>query len=210
MGKRLFDLAVALPLLVMGSPVLVIVAILIKLESPGPVFYLSERVGQGGRSYRPYRFRTMRADVPAGMPPEGRLTRVGRAVRNVSLDHLPTLLNVVRGEMSLVGPRPMEPERVELEDPGWQRILAVKPGLVSWAIHCLGREYNASSQELKKRLELEYVDKQSMGFDLRLLWSAGRALIASRGNVKARGRPLRGLDGRENRQASDGDTGGNG
>jgi lipopolysaccharide/colanic/teichoic acid biosynthesis glycosyltransferase len=113
---------------------------------------------------------------------------------------------VVWGEMSLVGPRPMEPARVELEDPAWQRILTVRPGMVSWAIHCLGREYNASSQALKKRLELEYVAKRSMGFDLWLLWSAGRALVASRGNVKARGRPLRGLDGRETRQAGDGET----
>jgi lipopolysaccharide/colanic/teichoic acid biosynthesis glycosyltransferase len=206
-GKRLFDLALALPLLMLSLPVLVVIAILIKLESPGPVFYLSERVGQGGRLYRPYRFRTMRPGEPARMLPEDSLTRVGRVARSISLDHLPTLLNVVRGEMSLVGPRPMEPKRVELEDPAWQRILTVKPGLVSWAIHCLGREYNATSLEFKKRLELEYVDRQSTQFDLWLLWSAGWALITSRGNVKARGRPLRGLDARQKSQASDGGEG---
>ncbi len=196
MSKRVVDLMVAVPLVLFLAPVLAVLAGLIKVDSPGPVFYLSERVGQGGRRFRPYRFRTMRTRVPAHVSAEENLTRVGRVLRNYSLDHLPTLLNVVSGEMSLVGPRPMEPECVELDDPAWQRILSVRPGLVSWAIHCLGREYNASSLDLKMGLELEYVARQSLRFDLWLLADAGRALLASRGNVKARGEPIPGHAGR--------------
>lgn len=190
MAKRLFDLAVALFMATVFAPVTLTVAILIKLDSPGPVFYLSQRIGKDGQPFYPYRFRTMTVHKPAHLSPEERLTRVGRLIRNYSLDHLPTWLNVLKGEMSVVGPRPEMPELVDLEDPAWQRILSVKPGIISLAVHKLARNYNASSQAIRKTIELEYIEKQSLTFDLRLLLQSGLALLASRGNVKARGKPL--------------------
>lgn len=194
MGKRLFDWVVSLVFLVVCAPVILTVAILIKLDSPGSIFYLSERVGKNGKLFCPYRFRTMNVRK-SFLSPEERLTRVGRFIRNYSLDHLPTWFNVLKGEMSVVGPRPEMPELVDLEDPAWQRILSVKPGMISLAVQKLARDYNASSQALRKKLELEYVEKRSFLYDLRLFLETGQALIASRGNVKARGEPFPGIRG---------------
>jgi lipopolysaccharide/colanic/teichoic acid biosynthesis glycosyltransferase len=192
-SKRLFDLAVSLVFLIVFAPLILTVAVLIKLDSPGPVFYLSERVGKNGKLFRPYRFRTMDVRHSARLTAEERLTRVGRFIRNTSLDHLPTWFNVLKGQMSVVGPRPERPELVDLEDPVWQRILSVKPGLISLAVLKLARNYNASSQAIRKKLELEYVERRSLAFDLGMLLKSGQALIASRGNVKARGKPYPGL-----------------
>jgi lipopolysaccharide/colanic/teichoic acid biosynthesis glycosyltransferase len=135
------------------------------------------------------RFRTVDLAVAAELPLEQRLSRAGRWIRDVSLDDLPNLFNVLAGDMSLVGPRPTEPERVDLEDPTWQRVLSVRPGMVSYAILRLGREYNASPADLKLQLEQDYVDRQSVAYDLRLVRVALGALVRSRGNVKARGLP---------------------
>jgi lipopolysaccharide/colanic/teichoic acid biosynthesis glycosyltransferase len=189
MPKRLFDIGVALLLLIVLSPLLLVIAILIKLDSPGPSLYTSQRVGRQGHLFRMFRFRTMTSDSADGRSAEHRLTGVGRFIRNYSLDDLPNLINVLKGEMSIVGPRPMEPERVDVKDPSWQRILTVKPGMISWAILSLARTYNASGQAVKQQLELEYVQYQSLLFDMQVLGQAVKALLASRGNVKARGRP---------------------
>jgi lipopolysaccharide/colanic/teichoic acid biosynthesis glycosyltransferase len=135
------------------------------------------------------RFRTVDINKPAHLSMDERMTRAGRFIRNYSIDDLPNLFNVLMGDMSIVGPRPTEPERVDLEDPGWQRILTLRPGLLSFAIHKLARQYNASSWELRNKLELEYVQNQSLAFDLQILREAARALVASKGNIKARGEP---------------------
>jgi Bacterial sugar transferase len=150
------------------------------------VFRRSRRPGRGGRPFHLLTFRTMAGDEGA---PEDRLTAVGRAIRRSSLDHLPMLVDVLRGDLSLVGPRPMEPERVDLADPAWGRVLTVRPGLVSYASLRLGRTYNASPMAERQRLELEYVARSSLRLDLRLCGQAVEALVRSRGNVKARGRP---------------------
>jgi lipopolysaccharide/colanic/teichoic acid biosynthesis glycosyltransferase len=188
--KRLFDLVVALVLLMVYAPALLIIAIVIRLDSPGPILYLSERVGKNGKLFCPYRFRTMDIHKPTHLSAEERLTHVGRFIRNYSLDHLPTWFNVLKGEMSVVGPRPEMPEYVDLEDPTWQSILTVKPGMISLAVYRLGRKYNASSQPVRQKIELEYIQKQSLMFDLWMFLKSGQALIASKGNVKARGEPF--------------------
>ena len=121
MLKRLFDLAWALFWLIVTAPVILVIAILIKLDSPGPVLYVPQMVGQNGKRFRLFRFRTMHIDKPTHLSPGERLTRVGRFIRNYSLDHLPTLVNILRGDLSAVGPRPMEPEVVDLQDPSWQK-----------------------------------------------------------------------------------------
>ncbi|NPV09288.1 MAG: sugar transferase [Anaerolineae bacterium] len=196
MGTRLLDLVVSTALLIVFGPVILAIAVLIRLDSSGPAFWLSERVGKDDFRFRPYRFRTMAVGPSDGLSAEQRLTRVGRFVRNYSLDHLPTLINVLKGEMSLVGPRPEAPGLVDMTDPTWQTILSVRPGLISPAVLRLAREYNASSQAVRNALEREYVENRSLAYDLRLLVTAARALAASGGNVKARGQPWSDLHAR--------------
>jgi sugar transferase EpsL len=194
MLRRSIDLVGALLLLILASPLLAVIAVALRLEGYGPVLYRSPRVGRGGRPFSLLRFRTM-LDTAEPRSVEQRLTPVGRLIRNISLDDLPNLVNVLRGEMSLVGPRPMEPERVDLSDPAWQRILSVRPGLVSFAILQLARRYNASDTAAKNALELRYVQQRSLSGDLALFRRALRALVASRGNIKARGVPAPDRDG---------------
>ena len=141
-----------------------------------------------GQLFDMLRFRTM-ADTPTHQSPDERLTPVGRFIRNYSLDELPLLVNVLRGEMSIVGPRPTEPMFVDMHDPAWQEILSVRPGVISYAVLGLARDFNASSQSGRQRLELAYLRQHALGFDLRVLRQALRALAASRGNIKARGTP---------------------
>lgn len=189
---RLFDLAIALLCLVITAPGLLLIALLIKLDSRGPVLYTPEMVGMGGRRFRLYRFRTMLPEEPGHLTPADRLTRAGRFIRNYSLDHLPTLWNIITGDLALVGPRPMEPEFVDLAAPAWQRYFSVRPGLFNYAVLKLGRTFgpsSAASLPHKQALELEYIDQQSLRFDLRLLARFARAHLASRGNIKMRGEP---------------------
>ena len=149
-------------------------------------------IGRGGRPFRIYRFRTMHPALPEHSSPEDRLTRVGRFLRNYSLDHLPTLFNILLGDLAVVGPRPMEPEFVDLDDPAWQRYFEVRPGLFNYAVLKLGRTFgpsNAGNLPRKLALELEYIDRRSFRFDAQLLIRFARSHVASRGNIKARGEP---------------------
>ena len=192
MLKRLFDLAVAVSGLIIAGPLILVIAILIKLDSPGPALYVPQMVGKDGRLFHLFRFRTMRADSPTSLNPKDRLTSVGRFIRNYSLDHLPTLLNILRGDLSIVGPRPMEPEFVDLQDPAWQAYFQVQPGFFNYAVLKLGSTFGPSSAgnlALKRELELEYIQKQSLAYDLQLFFKFILAHIASGGNVKARGKP---------------------
>ena len=189
MMTRLLDLIVGSLALIVAAPLMLVVALLIKCDSPGPVIYGSMRVGKNGKPFRVLRFRTVDLGKPAYLAMNERLTRVGRFVRNYSLDDLPNVINVLKGELALVGPRPTEPECVDLDDPSWQRMLTVRPGYISWAILELASAYNSSSWPLKLQLEQAYVAKKSLAFDLFVLGKAMRKLIASKGNIKARGIP---------------------
>jgi lipopolysaccharide/colanic/teichoic acid biosynthesis glycosyltransferase len=190
--RRLFDLVLSLFCLVVAAPVILIIAILIKLDSPGPTLYVPQMVGKDGDLFRLFRFRTMHIDKPAHLSPEERLTRVGGFIRNYSLDHLPTLVNVLKGDMSVIGPRPMEPEFVDLQDPTWQAYFQIKPGFFNYAVLKLGKTFGpsrANNLPLKQELELEYIQKRSLVFDLQLFSKFVWAHIVSGGNVKARGEP---------------------
>src|SRR5437879_3251790 len=123
MLKRIFDLIVASLLLAALLPVALIIAIGVKLSSPGPAIQSTRRIGKDGRVFAHYRFLTM------GGPPL-QLTRFGRRIGNLTLDEIPALWNVVRGDLSLVGPRAAKPEEVSLADADWQKVLSVRPGLV--------------------------------------------------------------------------------
>ena len=201
MLKRLFDLAIAIPVTILAAPLILLIAILIKADSPGPALYVPQMVGKDGKLFRLFRFRTMRVGF-AQLDPGDRRTRVGRFIRNYALDHLPTLFNVLKGDLGVVGPRPMEPEFVDLQDPAWQAYFQVRPGFFNYAVLKLGSTFGHSSADnlaLKRELELEYIQKQSLVYDLRLFFRFICAHVASGGNVKARGKPDSAVLDRQNR-----------
>lgn len=193
--RRLIDLLIAIPCLILSAPFLLLFSLLIKAGSPGPVFYTPVMVGRFGRPFHLYRLRTMRSPAFAGQTPEQRLTRVGRFLRRYSLDHLPSLLNLLNGTLTLAGPRPMEPQYVAMQDPVWQTYFSVKPGLINYAVLQLGKDWTPSRTTNPRRnqeLELEYIRSQSMTADIKLIADFMKGLLRSRGNIKARGEPIQG------------------
>lgn len=169
--KLLLDIVAAASLLVMLMPLLLVVAIAVAWESPGPVFFRQFRVGKDGRPFVIWKFRSMRADAPvyARSPVSGddeRLTRVGRVIRRLSLDELPQLLNVLRGEMSLVGPRPEMPFIADRYDATQRQRLVVKPGITGlWQISH-GR---ASAIHENLQYDLYYIREQNLRLDVAIL-----------------------------------------
>jgi lipopolysaccharide/colanic/teichoic acid biosynthesis glycosyltransferase len=178
-GKRAFDLAVlavvALPACVVGAAC----ALAVKLTSHGPALFRQERIGLGGRPFPVYKFRTMvhAADNPL-FPDTARITRVGRVLRRLSLDELPQLLNVARGEMSIVGPRPTLAYQVARYDDRQRRRLAVRPGVTGLA-QVRGR--NAMPWADRIEIDLDYVRDQSPLLDLRILWWTASAVLRGGG-----------------------------
>ena len=181
---RLLEIVFACVLIVIFSPLLLIIALMIVLETGFPVLYRSPRIGQHGKQFHLYNFRTqVKNDVtqPA--------TKVGRLVRNLSLDHLPQFFNILFGDMHVIGPRPMRPEQADLNHAQYQEILAVKPGLFSPAILQLAVNYNSSEFDTKVHLEKSYLDNRSLFKDMQVFKDTFFALIQSRGNIKLRGKP---------------------
>jgi len=182
--KRLFDLLIAGVLLVILSPVLLAIAVAIRVGSRGPALFRQERVGQGGLSFTLYKFRTMRLDVdPFGPSPKSgddpRLTRLGRFLRERSLDELPQLLNIVRGDMSLVGPRPLYMSQVQEWNERQKKRLLVKPGLTGLA-QISGRAELTLEEKLE--LDVRYVEQAGLRLDCRIL-VATAVRVFSRGGV---------------------------
>jgi lipopolysaccharide/colanic/teichoic acid biosynthesis glycosyltransferase len=171
-GKRILDLAVAIPMALLLLLPLLIIAVLIKLDDGGPVFFRQQRVGRQGMPFRVWKFRTMVVDAARyGLghtvaQDDERITRVGRRLRDWGLDELPQLINVLTGEMSLVGPRPTLAYQVARYDAFQRRRLEVKPGITSLAV-VSGR--NALRWEERIRLDVWYVDHRSVALDLRIL-----------------------------------------
>jgi lipopolysaccharide/colanic/teichoic acid biosynthesis glycosyltransferase len=167
--KRAMDVAAAAFGLAVLSPMLVAVALIVKLSSRGPVFFRQERPGRGGRPFRILKFRTMTDSRGAGgepLPDGARLTGVGRFLRRWSLDEYPELFNVLVGDMSLVGPRPLLMQYLERYTPEQARRHEVRPGITGWAqIH--GR--NQQSWAERFELDVWYVDHRGLGLDLRIL-----------------------------------------
>ena len=188
--KRLFDVVAAAAGLLLLAPLFALVALAIKLESPGPVFFRQQRVGRDGRPFRIFKFRTM-ADAPAGagdalqltVAGDRRVTRVGAWLRHFKLDEFAQLIDVLRGTMSLVGPRPEVPRFVEHYPPEWRaRLLSVRPGITDFASvryrdegELLARASDPEREYLevvlpaKLRHALDYVDNAGLGTDLRVL-----------------------------------------
>jgi len=167
--KRLFDILVSITLLVLLAPVFLVVAVAIRLAGPGPVIFRQRRPGRHGKPFTLVKYRTMTdaRDAEGRLLPDAqRLTRLGRFLRSSSLDELPELWNVLRGEMSLVGPRPLLMQYLERYTPEQARRHEVKPGMAGWA-QVNGR--NALTWEDRFRLDVYYVDHWSLAFDLRIL-----------------------------------------
>ena len=168
--KRLFDFSTALIGLMVISPLLLGLALLVRIKLGSPVLFYQQRPGLLGRSFMIYKFRTMtdEKDVDGNLLPDGRrLTAFGKYLRSSSLDELPELINVVKGDLSLVGPRPLLMEYVPLYSLEQARRHEVRPGITGWA-QVNGR--NAISWEEKFRLDVWYVDNQSFWIDLLILW----------------------------------------
>lgn len=168
--KRLFDILASLLLFILLSPVMLVIAVLVRIKLGKPVFFSQQRPGLHGRLFRLYKFRTMR-DIRGAdgrlLPDEARLTKFGRFLRASSLDELPELVNVLKGEMSLVGPRPLLVAYLERYTPEQARRHEALPGITGWA-QVNGR--NALSWEDKFKLDVWYVDHQSFWLDLKILF----------------------------------------
>jgi lipopolysaccharide/colanic/teichoic acid biosynthesis glycosyltransferase len=180
--KRGIDLICAGLGLIVLTPAFLILGAAIRLDSPGPVFFRQERTGRGGGPFRIFKFRTM---YVAPRPTQGfqsgddpRITRVGRLLRRFSLDELPQLINVLRGEMTLIGPRPALIHQIERYDARQRRRLDVRPGITGWA-QVNGR--NSLSWEEKIELDVWYVDHCSLRLDLHILLKTASAVLDQSG-----------------------------
>ncbi|HEX9941683.1 MAG TPA: sugar transferase [Thermoanaerobaculia bacterium] len=187
--KRLLDLLVAAVGLIVALPVMLLVALAVKLDSPGPVFFRQDRVGCGGREFTLWKFRSMRNDAEEGgarwaVQGDPRVTRVGRFIRKTRLDELPQLWNVLVGHMSLVGPRPerrMFVNQLTERCPWYEQRLVVRPGLTGWAQ--IKAPYASTFEESieKLKFDLYYVKNMSLELDLSILLSTARIVFLGRG-----------------------------
>jgi lipopolysaccharide/colanic/teichoic acid biosynthesis glycosyltransferase len=197
MAKRLFDVLVAAVALLLLSPMLLAVAVAIKLDSRGPVFFRQQRVGRGGQLFRIHKFRTMRVDAPQRGPAvtvgqDLRITRIGHALRNYRIDELPQLIDVLLGDMSLVGPRPEVPRFVAHYPAGLrEQVLAVRPGItdpaslehIDEATLLAGaadpeREYIERILPHKLSVQAEYAARATLLSDMAVLLRTVRLLLA--------------------------------
>ena len=190
LGKRLLDIAVALLMLVFVWPLMILTALAVRADSPGPALFSQERIGRDGKPFTLYKFRSMRTDAETASGPvwatanDPRITRVGRFIRKSRLDELPQLFNVLAGSMSLVGPRP---ERAHFVDdlatkiPYFRQRHLVKPGLTGWAQ--INYRYGASFEDAVQKLQYDlfYIKNQSLLFDLSILFNTVKIVLLRKG-----------------------------
>lgn len=186
--KRILGLLLSLAALILLSPLLLILSAVIRLTSPGPVFFRQRRVGIGKSHFMIYKYRTMRIDAPKDQPthllkdPSAYITPVGRFLRRSSLDELPQLLNIIKGEMAVVGPRPALWNQFDLiAERDKYGANDVRPGLTGWA------QINGRDElpiDVKARLDGEYVKRMSFGFDLRCVLETVLKVLRSEGVVE--------------------------
>jgi sugar transferase EpsL len=178
--KRLFDLVVSAMGIVVLSPLFAAVAIAVRLSMGSPVLFRQSRPGLGGKAFTLLKFRTMKVEQPGDYQKSDgdRLTPLGRFLRRMSLDELPELINVLRGEMSLVGPRPLLMEYLPLYDLEQARRHEIRPGMTGWA-QVNGR--NEIGWEEKFRLDVWYVEHHSFMLDMRILWMTVAGVIGAKG-----------------------------
>jgi len=189
MARRAFDVAVAGTALVLSAPLLALAALAVRLESRGGVIYRQRRVGKDGHEFDVLKLRTMvdgAEHIGAGLAinkGDARITRVGRILRRTSLDELPNLVNVLRGEMAIVGPRPTLPWQVAQYTERERGRLAIRPGITGWA-QVNGRTALPWAQRIE--LDLWYIEHRSWRLDLTILWRSARQVVAGEGLYKGK------------------------
>jgi exopolysaccharide biosynthesis polyprenyl glycosylphosphotransferase len=187
--RRLLDVVLSIVGLVLSLPLMALAAIAIKIDSRGPILYRQKRVGQRNQVFTIMKFRSMRIDSEPDGPvwaeeDDPRITRVGRIIRKLRIDELPQFVNIIRGEMSFVGPRPERPEFVEMleqEIPYYSQRHLVKPGLTGWAQ--IRYPYCASVEDAVQKLQydLYYIKNQSLMLDVITLFETARIVLFGRG-----------------------------
>jgi lipopolysaccharide/colanic/teichoic acid biosynthesis glycosyltransferase len=185
--KRLVDLILSAFGLALSSPLFLLIALFIKLDSKGPALFRQTRVGKDSKPFTCYKFRTMYVDAPDIRNPDGssfnapddpRVTRIGRFLRKTTLDEVPQLINVLKGDMSIVGPRPDQLDQVRFYSERDKKRLLVKPGMTGWAwIH--GR--NSIHWELRRELDVEYVENYSLWLDFQILLQTIPMVLLAKG-----------------------------
>jgi exopolysaccharide biosynthesis polyprenyl glycosylphosphotransferase len=191
--KRLIDIAVSLTFLVFTSPVLLITTIVIKLESEGNVFYRQDRCGINGKVFKIIKFRSMRSDAEKLTGPvwsqkdDPRITKVGKFIRRTRIDEIPQILNVLKGEMSIVGPRPERPYFVEMlskEIPYYKRRLKVRPGITGWAQVKHKYDETVEDVKIKLRYDLFYIENMSLRMDFKILFRTVFVMLLGKGHYE--------------------------
>ena len=176
--KRLSDILISLLILIVTLPINILVALLIKLDSPGPIFFKQERSGMGNKNFNIYKFRSMYKDAEKHTGPvwsqkdDPRVTRLGKIIRKLRIDEVPQMFNVLKGEMSLVGPRPERPyfvDQLSEQIPYYKRRLKVRPGITGWAQ--VKHKYDESIEDVKVKLryDLFYIENMSLRMDIKIL-----------------------------------------
>ena len=188
-SKRAFDLVVASALLVLAAPLMAVLVVLIRLDSRGPAFYRQDRVGQNGREYALWKFRSMRLDAEKNgavwaSANDDRVTRIGRFIRKTRMDEIPQVLNVLRGDMSFVGPRPERQVFIDIisrDVPYYSLREGVKPGITGWAQ--IRYPYGASVEDGRNKLEFDlyYVKNGTLFLDLAIIFHTVRHVLLARG-----------------------------
>lgn len=192
-AKRVLDIVVALFLLILSSPITLITSLAIKLDSHGPVLYKQERSGLNGKPFYILKFRSMRQDAEKATGPvwsqknDPRITKVGAFIRKVRIDEIPQMVNVLKGEMSLVGPRPERPffvEKLSEEIPLYKKRLRVRPGITGWAQ--VKHKYDESIEDVKMKLkyDLYYIENMSIRMDLRILFRTIFVVLFGKGHFE--------------------------
>lgn len=189
MIKRTADIFLSLIALLLLWPIYLIIALLIYIDSPGPVFFLQERVGQNGKRFRIIKFRTMYQDAEKSGPQlsndmDKRVTHMGRYLRRYRIDELPQFINILIGDMSLVGPRPERDYFIQQLTPltaDFPKLLKVKPGLTSWGQVKYG--YASTIEQIAERMQydLYYIEHYSLSFDLKVLLYTIRIVLSGKG-----------------------------
>ncbi|MBI3112326.1 MAG: sugar transferase [Ignavibacteriales bacterium] len=190
--KRLSDMVVSAIILVVGLPLWLLVGLIIKLDSRGPMLYKQERVGKNGRPFNIYKFRSMEADAEKNSGPvwalkkDPRVTRVGAIIRRMHIDEVPQFINVLRGDMSLVGPRPERSffvDKLAEELPLYKRRLKVRPGITGWAQ--VKHKYDESIEDVKLKLkyDLFYIENMSWRMDLKILFNTLYVMMLGKGHA---------------------------